>query len=273
MEVQRYGGYTNLAIASGHHNGADGSATLYDSSKSWSPQSAYIGATVFNRTDGSRAFVVGSNLTGITGTLQSGTQNDWDIGDMFQLTNGYTDDGNYAVSGVGTGQHQGGTSSFVLTDTSKTWTTNAYTGFAVWNLTDGSIATITGNGPSNLSGVLVFGNRNSWENGDIYKITNGYPLRDQPGVGTDNNYWTTNTNGPVQMLQPLYEWGNVRNGQNVDWAVSDPFGVWIQEGRDYFNDTEMPAYVPYTYPHPLRGSLYTYKRLGRHLKFKGLAPV
>jgi hypothetical protein len=32
-------------------------------------------------------------------------------------------------------------------------------------------------------------------------------------------------------------------------------------------------YTPYTYPHPLTGPFFTFKRLGRHLKLKGLAPI
>jgi hypothetical protein len=27
---------------------------------------------------------------------------------------------------------------------------------------------------------------------------------------------------------------------------------FIQEGRDYFNDSQKPGYTPYAYPHPLR---------------------
>lgn len=59
--------------------------------------------------------------------------------------------------------------------------------------------------------------------------------------------------GGLNTLQGLYEWGNTHEGSNVNIAVSghqaDPH---IKEGRDFFNDTVRPGYVPYTYPHPLQ---------------------
>ena len=48
------------------------------------------------------------------------------------------------------------------------------------------------------------------------------------------------------------------DGSNIDIVVSNPWGCsnpsvadHIQEGRDFFNDTQKPGYTPYTYPHPL----------------------
>jgi hypothetical protein len=76
-------------------------------------------------------------------------------------------------------------------------------------------------------------------------------------AGTKNNvgYWVTdesswNTTVPANTAGQLYRW----NGSS--WTL---------------------RYTPYTYPHPLInagiGTVYILKRLGSHIKFKGLAPV
>jgi hypothetical protein len=77
----------------------------------------------------------------------------------------------------------------------------------------------------------------------------GYPCRDQIGRSTDSGILTP------QSLEPMYEWNNEYNGQNVDIVINpaacDETRVHIQEGRDYYNDIQRPGYVPYAYPHPL----------------------
>ena len=37
----------------------------------------------------------------------------------------------------------------------------------------------------------------------------------------------------------------------VDIGLAIGAGIILQEGRDYFNDTPMPGYTPFVYPHPL----------------------
>jgi hypothetical protein len=75
----------------------------------------------------------------------------------------------------------------------------------------------------------------------------GYPCRDQAGFGVN------------QTSYPIYEWDNTLNGGNVDFTVrgSGYETTHIVSDRDYFNDTEMPGYTPYTYPHPLRNESET----------------
>lgn len=79
----------------------------------------------------------------------------------------------------------------------------------------------------------------------------GWPCKDQIGRGT------------AQSSAPFYEWNNTFNGADVDVTV---YNAWagctdpkpsdhIKENRDYFNDTPMPGYTPYTYPHPLTKDL------------------
>ena len=74
----------------------------------------------------------------------------------------------------------------------------------------------------------------------------GYPCLDQIGR-------TTN-----QSLSPLYEWRNTINGKDVDISVDTgmcpEMANHIKEGRDYYDDIQMPGYTPYVYPHPLTQS-------------------
>jgi hypothetical protein len=83
----------------------------------------------------------------------------------------------------------------------------------------------------------------------------GYPCRDQIGRSTDSGRTTP------QVLEPLYEWDNAVNGVAdaadviLNPVMCDLTAVHIQEGRDFYNDTERPGYSPYAYPHPLTEEL------------------
>lgn len=74
----------------------------------------------------------------------------------------------------------------------------------------------------------------------------GYPCIDQ--IGRTGN----------QAFAPVYEWNNTLNGNDLDfsvytWSANCPNQAeHIQVNRDYFNDTQMPGYVAYTYPHPFQ---------------------
>jgi len=164
-------------------------------------------------------------------------------------------DGNEPVEN-GTGSHTGGTSSTVLTDSGKSWTPSAFVGWTVYNLTDGSLGTITANTATTVTvSALSGGSDNQWESGDSYKVTSGYPTRDQVGRGKDAEFWVLDTPGPAQELVPVYQWNNTRNGFALtpsDVVVANNSGGWIQLNRDYYN-AEF-TYTPYPYPHPLRGT-------------------
>lgn len=75
-----------------------------------------------------------------------------------------------------------------------------------------------------------------------------------------------------------YEYFSGMNGSSDTYPTngSTISGVlYRNSGTMLFSATGANAYygyVPYTYPHPLTGPFYTYHRLGRRLKFKGLSP-
>jgi hypothetical protein len=73
-----------------------------------------------------------------------------------------------------------------------------------------------------------------------------YPCIDQIGRSSDSDH------DGVQDLEPLYEWNNTFNSNDLDIKVQNTCSeTCIQEGRDFYNDLPRPNYVPYEYPHPL----------------------
>lgn len=84
----------------------------------------------------------------------------------------------------------------------------------------------------------------------------GWPARDQIGRSTDQWEWTPGHPYPPQASQPAYFWNNKHGGDNVIGGLFEDCSrqaIHIVEGRDYFDNTEMAGYIPYTYPHPLQG--------------------
>ncbi len=80
----------------------------------------------------------------------------------------------------------------------------------------------------------------------------GYPSMDQPGRGVDLD------GDGVQEPAPWYEWNNTLNGSNIDIQVRIECPAVTNHliaGRDFFNNTPMPGYKPYAYPHPLQEPL------------------
>lgn len=90
------------------------------------------------------------------------------------------------------------------------------------------------------------------------ETNHGWPCRDQIGRsgGTSEGY---------QTLKPARVWNNTLNGSGVNATVHDydnTGGTYytsthIQADRDFYTCTDSscakPGYIPYTYPHPLRG--------------------
>ncbi|MEA3225144.1 MAG: hypothetical protein U9Q07_04275 [Planctomycetota bacterium] len=68
------------------------------------------------------------------------------------------------------GAHDGLDNVAVLTDTTQSWTVNALIGKLLFNLTDGSSTTITGNTADTATGILGGGTDNDWDIGDVYVI-------------------------------------------------------------------------------------------------------
>jgi hypothetical protein len=149
-----------------------------------------------------------------------------------------------------------------IVDTSKNWTPNQWTNFTAKFIGDNQVAFIESNTPNTLN-VMYYpdsGGGHVWQAGDRYQIHRVDVALDQPGRGQGdliigdsphNPHW------PNQRLEPTYCWNNIYTptGAHIN-AVPGPGNGRLQQlGRDYFNDTPMPGYTPYVYPHPLTRGL------------------
>lgn len=77
------------------------------------------------------------------------------------------------------GTHTGADNASVLTDSSKSFTTNEFVGNTIRNVTDGSSATITANTATTVTGTLSGGTDNDYDAGDEYIITSGpFPVEE-----------------------------------------------------------------------------------------------
>jgi hypothetical protein len=148
------------------------------------------------------------------------------------------------LSSVSNGQR------YTVTDSTKNWSTNRWRGYSIRRPSDGATALISSNTNNRLwiqqwhSQGFAVGNR--------YEIRKAIRVLDQPGLGAQVG--AMNRNYPRWMQQatePCYSWNNKDQNNNLVNFVTAIGGATIIAGRDYFNNTPMPGYTPYTYPHPL----------------------
>lgn len=173
-----------------------------------------------------------------------------------------------------TGTHTG-VSGSTLVDSKKNWATDQWKGngytFVLINKSSAldkqgnhSQASIVGN--SSTAILHNSSNKVTFKTGDTYEIWKVLVSLDQPGQGKGALMTGTFPNLSVQgwpqrgyPLEPCYSWNNVSKGgsanssipagQQLNFLSGQP--TLLKEGRDYFNRTTKPSYVPYVYPHPL----------------------
>ena len=191
------------------------------------------------------------------------------------------------------------TTDYLVIIPSPGWAKNQWASAAGWysirNLTQGWGASIQLNDdhsvttyPKSQPAIMT----HSWNPGDQWQILKVYPCIDQPGRGAGDNLSgassapPTPTRWPHEAIDPIYAWGNTRNGQP---SYLHAVYTHVQPNRDYYDDraggvttglssarpqtcTPLTAYwatdqntlyqcsatktwtvhyKPYTYPHPL----------------------
>lgn len=168
---------------------------------------------------------------------------DWDGNETIDSTQAVltTYYGNTHFSGT----HDGSNGAATLTDSTAAWTTNRLApsstsaGTTIYNVTDGSKCLITANDGTTITCTLAGGTDNDWDTGDSYRISDGYPCRDQIGHTYqdaelfDNSPITPNAK---QSLYPMYVWGNQRNGvaMNTIFVATGGSDKHILNNREYF---------------------------------------
>ena len=157
-----------------------------------------------------------------------------------------------------------------LTDNTKNWTTNQWAGYTLKRLSDKGLSLISSN-TNNTLVVVYYTDRGGiiWGPGDQYQIHRVLISMDQPCRGKgdlvsgDDLHPVNSTTGTQSWthdaLEPCYSWKDVHSPDDTPVNIrvragQFPLGLFVQ-GRDYFNQTLMPGYRPYTYPHPLTTSL------------------
>jgi hypothetical protein len=220
--------------ANGTIDGTTGGSALYHDNSFYGVLQYGIGLQVYRA-----IWSFGSPFYGADGSSP------WDVNDAHGLYESGT-----ATSGTNTS----------ITDTSKNWATNHWAGYSVKRPSDGAAALITGNSNNTLQ-VASWQNEN-WATGNRYEIRQVLIILDQPGRGSGDLIDVQNPAWPNQELEPCYSWNNIHYPAGEHLNFSRRTGAQtILQGRDYFNDTPMPDYTPYTYPHPL-----TKSQLPRELK-------
>jgi hypothetical protein len=165
------------------------------------------------------------------------------------------------------GVHSGPNGASYLQVAGANWAVNQWVGFTLNDTSTGLFSEVVSNNASTmyyLGAGIVHGAVLSFNTGDGFAVYQVYATIDQPGRGSgdllQNNGYDANGNlmvintttgtasWPHEVLEPLYFWGNTLNGAPAEACSQYPT---IQAGRDFYNDTPMPNYVPYPYPHPL----------------------
>lgn len=122
-------------------------------------------------------------------------------------------------------------------------------GFAVVNSNTANTVTFLGDG---------FGGQNlSFNVGDTFSFFQIRHALDQPCRGGGSLVTGNPPSVPQgwnnQVTEPCYAWNNRVDGQPLTNVFKNNDYYSVRENQDFFSNTPMPGYTPYTYPHPLVG--------------------
>ena len=164
----------------------------------------------------------------------------------------YDTNGSAQASGTVT---TGGTRTF--TDSSKNFAANQWAGasYTIRDVTQGFGYLIASNTATTVTAVpdIGYGEPGTFLAGDSYQILSAYPCIDQVGRGPGallSGYVPAPAAPVNQALEPVYQWNNTHNG--VAGSVkAGTDSTRILANRDYYDNTMLPGYTPYPYPHPL----------------------
>jgi hypothetical protein len=92
----------------------------------------------------------------------------------------------YWNAGWQAGTHTGGSGAATLTDSTQSWATDEWVDYWIKNTTDGSVALITGNTATTITGVLYGGTENDWDASDAYQIQKG--INGDAGQGISHRF-------------------------------------------------------------------------------------
>jgi hypothetical protein len=161
------------------------------------------------------------------------------------------------------GTHIGPNDSTIITVSGSPWRPNQWVGYSVTNTNSTSpyfhgLSWIASNNNNTITIGAVGKNtvQGKFNTGDTFAIHKVLAAIGQPGRGkSDLIVGNPPTHPPIpawphQAIEPCYSWNNTLNGQNLNFSYNAANKL-LTENIDFYNNTPMPDYKPFTYPHPL----------------------
>jgi hypothetical protein len=159
------------------------------------------------------------------------------------------------------GTYTGTNGANILYDPSKTWVTNQWVNYRLFDVTQNLGILISGNTGTalNFNGYNNYGAPLVINNNDSYQIRLCYASIDQPGLGQGDlltNGFPSNTvtgtqTWPHEASDPIYQWGNsftfLVPGYS-SYKVSEQTALTV---GTCISDIVRPNYTPLPFPHPL----------------------
>jgi FG-GAP-like repeat len=148
-----------------------------------------------------------------------------------------------------------------VTVSGANWTRNRWVGYTIRRTSNvcGSGSVTYGQITSNTANTITYTDNGgfptpslSFCKGDALEIRKVDHALDQPGrargslITGDPPIRPRNWNN--QVTEPCYSWNNFSGATHVNFS---PQQENIRNGEHFFNNTPMPGYTPYIYPHPL----------------------
>ncbi len=152
-------------------------------------------------------------------------------------------------------RHRGDDGSDTLVLDMPSMTDSQYINCTLFNITDGSSGRIISYKNHKMYAELKGGKINKWNKNDSFTVSCGWPCFDQIGRGKDRG------KGTKQETLPMYEWKNTINKNPVHFKTASGLNGklqanYLKEKRDFYNDTKMTNYTPYTFPHLLAKDIW-----------------
>lgn len=138
------------------------------------------------------------------------------------------------------GAHTGSANASVLTDSSANWTADEHIGKVIYNVTDGSSATITDNTTNTITATLSGGTEDDWDTSDVYIIGSG--LNEDPAQGISHRFMVRVRTGAAdvdgrRLLGLTREFGNTFAEFSINGTSRGNNVLALTDGGDLNNAT------------------------------------
>jgi len=156
------------------------------------------------------------------------------------IQNGAIISDDYWNAGWQAGSHTGAADAAVLTDSTASWTTDQWVGYWIKNVTDGSVALITANTATTITGTLFGGTDNDWDASDVYNIQK--PINADAGSGISHRFMIKVREFGVdinrrRLLGTSRRWGNTFSEFSINSTSPGNNVLALSDTDDLNNNT------------------------------------